>query len=52
MWMYGPGVSAASSPTTWSMKVYVRSSGTHSELKPTLVPVYSRGALPLQLSCA
>jgi hypothetical protein len=39
MWMYGPGVSAASSPITWSMNVYVTSLDTHNELNPTSVPV-------------
>ncbi len=52
MWRYLPGVSAASSRITSSTKSYVISLPTHSELKPTSVPVYSGGATPSQLSSA
>lgn len=34
------------------MNSYVRSLPTHSELKPTLTPVYRSGAFPSQFSSA
>ncbi|KUO20159.1 hypothetical protein AQJ91_15340 [Streptomyces dysideae] len=45
-------MSAAISRTTSSTKSYVISFGTHSELKPTSVPVQSGGATPSQFSSA
>ena len=50
MCRYGPGVIAASSPSTSSRNLKVISLSKQKLLKPTSMPVYSGGATPLQFS--
>jgi hypothetical protein len=50
MWMNGPGVSRASSPTTSETNSYVTGLSMQSVLKPTSIPVWSGVAFPSQES--
>ena len=52
MWMYGPGVKAATSRTTSSTNAYVSSFRMQSEVKPTSMPEYGALAMPSQFSFA